>query len=349
MVDSSLLEASTRASAKSPVPLIDFSRWRPGSLNERKKIAEEVDAACRRIGFLVIKGHSVPPEVVAGIDRATRAFFDLPLEAKRSYSSKKPEVFRGYTEVNSTALSRAYDDEDGAPDFREGFSINRISIDGDDEYYNTDFARSMFADNIWPDAIEDFKPAWESYYRALEELASEIMQSFALALGVEQDYFEPKIRKHMTGLLASNYPEPAAETAGSIIRAGAHTDYGTVTILHADDVPGGFQVQTDDGVWRDVPIVPGAFIVNIGDMMARWTNDRWVSTIHRVVGPPRDRVIGSRRQSFAFFHYPNCDAIVECLPTCEGTTGPKYAAISAGTYLLEKLQQIQTGKAYRAP
>lgn len=324
------------------IPLIDISGWRSGSSARRREIAGEVDRACREIGFLIIGGHSVSPDVVERIERTTRAFFDLPLEVKLSYASKDPSVFRGYARINTAALARAYNDEASPPDFRETFSINRISIDPADPYFTTEYARRIFAPNIWPDVIGDFQASWEEYYRSMEQLASELMQIFATALGLEETFFEDRIDKHTTGLLASNYPEPIGDLIGNQIRAGAHTDYGSLTILHAEKKPGGLQVQTAEGVWKDVPIIPGAFVINIGDLLARWTNDRWVSTIHRVVNPPHDRIAGSRRQSFAFFHQPNYDAVIECLPTCRGEVGPRYEPINSGEYLESKLIQIQT-------
>jgi len=118
------------------------------------------------------------------------------------------------------------------------------------------------------------------------------------------------------------------------LRAGAHTDFGTMTILKPDAAPGGLQVRTPAGEWAPVKAPPGALVVNIGDMMARWTNDRWVSTLHRVVNPPPDAALGSERLSIGFFHQPNYDALVECLPSCRGAgEPPRYPAVRAGDHL----------------
>jgi isopenicillin N synthase-like dioxygenase len=123
------------------------------------------------------------------------------------------------------------------------------------------------------------------------------------------------------------------------LRRGAHSDYGSLTILHQDDAPGGLQVLTADDRWEDVPHLPGAYVVNIGDMLARWTNDRWVSTVHRVVNPPR-QLATSDRISIPFFHQPNHDAIVEALPSCVGPENPpRYGPVSSGEWVLRQTRR----------
>ncbi len=122
------------------------------------------------------------------------------------------------------------------------------------------------------------------------------------------------------------------------LRAGAHSDYGSLTILLPEAAPGGLEILAPDGAWRPVPAIPGAFIVNIGDLMARWTNDRWVSTVHRVVNPPADALGSVRRQSLAFFHQPNYDALIECIPGCAGPGRPvRHAPITSGNHRLMKV------------
>jgi isopenicillin N synthase-like dioxygenase len=166
------------------------------------------------------------------------------------------------------------------------------------------------------------------------------MRLFALALDLDEHWFDDKVDKHMTNFSVSNYPDQPHALPGSQLRAGAHTDYGSITILKTEDKPGGLEVRAADGRWAAVPIVPGAFIINIGDLMAQWTNDAWVSTMHRVVNPPRDQAAGSRRQSLIFFHQPNYDAVVECLPSCRGA-GAKYPPTTSGEHLWAKLQKMQ--------
>ena len=125
------------------------------------------------------------------------------------------------------------------------------------------------------------------------------------------------------------------------LRAGAHSDFGSVTLLATDGSPGGLQVKMPDGAWHDIMPVEGAYIVNLGDLMAQWTNDRWRSTLHRVVTPPLDLAANSRRHSMVFFHQPNFDALIECLPTCLAPgERPKYAPVTSGAHLHAQLAKI---------
>jgi isopenicillin N synthase-like dioxygenase len=199
--------------------------------------------------------------------------------------------------------------------------------------------RRIFAPNIWPDNIPGFADTWTEYYLAMERLATSLMRLFALALDLDEYWFDSKIDKHMTNLAVSNYPDQPHVLRAGQLRAGPHTDYGSLTILKTEDKPGGLEVLGADGKWRLVPVVPNTLVINLGDLMARWTNDRWVSTTHRVVNPPRGRNRDSRRQSLIFFHQPNYDAMIECLPSCRGADGARYAPITSGKHLLTKLQK----------
>jgi isopenicillin N synthase-like dioxygenase len=176
----------------------------------------------------------------------------------------------------------------------------------------------------------------------MEGLSKTFMHIFAIALNLPEMHFDQFYGSGHSSLNGIHYPEQLDEPLPGQLRSGAHTDWGDLTILKTDDAPGGLQVWLPEGDWADVPRVPGAFIVNLGDMMMRWTNDRWVSTLHRVVNPPRDSARGSRRLSLVFFHNLNDDAIVECIETCTGPGRPaKYPPIRASEFLRSKMQQAQ--------
>ena len=165
------------------------------------------------------------------------------------------------------------------------------------------------------------------------------MRIFALALDLPGEFFADKIDHPISALRIMNYPEQAVAPAAGQLRAGAHTDYGSLTILLQEAAPGGLQVRAPDGVWHNVPAVPGTFVVNLGDLMARWTNDRWRSTLHRVVNPPTDAGGSTRRQSIAFFHQPNWDAEIACLPGCLAPGElPKYPPVRSGPHLMSKFR-----------
>jgi isopenicillin N synthase-like dioxygenase len=161
-------------------------------------------------------------------------------------------------------------------------------------------------------------------------LADTVMRIFAVALGKPEGFFDDKIDHHISRLRVRNYPAQPTPPAPGQIRAGAHSDYGSLTLLATEDKPGGLQVCNAQGAWVDVPIVPGTFIVNIGDLMARWTNDTWVSTLHRVVNPPPDADGDTRRLSLVFFHNPNHDAeIASLVPDCPA----RYPPTTSGAHL----------------
>jgi isopenicillin N synthase-like dioxygenase len=331
----------TPVTTDSSVPVIGLADYFTGSAADKQRIVREIDDACRSIGFLIVSDHGVSPELIARTHATARTFFDLPDATKRRFTTPDPTIYRGYYALETNAVAYSRDDLAAPPDYREIYSINRISIDPTDRYYNSPLGRRIFAPNIWPDVVPDLRESWTQYYAAMEQLATSLMRMFALALGLDEHWFDDKVDKHMTNFAVSNYPDQPEELPNGQLRAGPHTDYGSLTILKTEDKPGGLEVLDSTGCWRAVPIVPDSFIINLGDLMAQWTNDRWVSTMHRVVNPPRDRAIGSRRQSLIFFPQANYDALVECLPTCRGAGGAKYSPITSGEHLLTKMQKMQ--------
>jgi isopenicillin N synthase-like dioxygenase len=334
------------------VPVIDLSPWRSGGADARRALAREVDRTCREIGFMVIAGHGIDAGLIASVEATSRAFFDLPLEEKMRIVRPAPDVTRGYLPLKAEVLvrSRGYD---GVGDLNESLMIGPVDVPVDvahTAYYTAPAAGRHFAPNLWPGQPAGLRAAYESYYRAMEVLACDLMQLFALALDLPEIFFDASVDRHISRLRVRNYPAPLVPPEPGQLRAGAHSDYGSLTILKPENRPGGLQVQASDNTWSDVPHVPESFVVNIGDMLARWTNDRWVSTLHRVVNPPPERAAESRRQSLVFFHNPNYDAVVSCLPSCAGpANAPKYPPTTSGGHLREKFlatqQAIPSGSA----
>jgi isopenicillin N synthase-like dioxygenase len=327
------------------VPIIDIAPFRHGDAAARRTIARAVDDACRRIGFLVITGHGVPTALIERVDALSRAFFDLPLAAKMAVRRPAPDVTRGYIALEGEAVARSRGTATPG-DLNESLMVGPIDVPAGDPYYTCDAAGKHFAPNLWPAEPAGLKPAYIEYFRTMEVLAADLMRSFALALELAPDFFDDKIDRHISRLRVRNYPSQTATPADGQLRAGAHSDYGSLTILRAEDRPGGLQVFTREGDWVDVPIVPDCFIVNIGDLMAQWTNDHWVSTLHRVVNPPPERAGDSRRQSLVFFHNPNYDAPVECLASCRSATrAAKYPPTTSGEYLRARFTATQNAMA----
>jgi isopenicillin N synthase-like dioxygenase len=166
----------------------------------------------------------------------------------------------------------------------------------------------------------------------MEALAGRMLHIFAVALGLPEDWFDDKVDRHLGTLAANHYPEQPTAPAPGQLRVRAHVDFSTLTILYQDDAPGGLQIHQRGVGWIDVPAVPGSFVVNLGDLMGRWTNDHWVATPHRVVNPPADQAM-TRRFSLPFFHLPNHDAVIEVIPTCVSEDRPaRFAPVLAGEW-----------------
>jgi isopenicillin N synthase-like dioxygenase len=285
--------------------------------------------AASRCGFLSIVGHGVAPDVSDAAWAQARAFFDLPLDDKMTVAMPRPGYPYGYSPLMGETLAASLGNG-GPPDYKESFAIGPVDPP---QHALTDPDESFaWSANLWPTALPEFRDAWETYFREMSALAARLLSTMAVALGLAPSHFESSIDRHTSAMRALNYPTPTSTNPGQI-GAGAHTDYGTLTILLADPVQQGLQVRDSVGEWHSLTAEPGSFIVNLGDAMARWTNDRWRSTLHRVVLPT------ARRQSIAFFHNANWDAIIECLPTCQSADEPaKYAPIAAGPHLMSKFR-----------
>jgi len=317
------------------VPVIDIAPYIEGSPTGKAAVGLAIDRACRDIGFFTIVGHGVPESLVRRMSRVSRAFFDLPLEEKLAVKRPKPEQSRGYIGIGDENLAYSLD-QTGITDLKELFAIGPVAV-LDDAYYRRPEAYPAFAPNVWPERPSELRAVWTEYYRAMERLAATIMRVFALALDAPEDFFRDKTDRHMSGLRVLNYPDQPSPPLPGQLRAGPHTDYGAVTILAPENAPGGLEVLNRRSEWVEVAVAPGAFVLNIGDLMMRWTNDRWISTLHRVVNPPRDAALGSRRQSIVFFHQPNYDALVECLPSCSSVANPpRYEPVTSGQHRLAK-------------
>ena len=314
-------------------PALDLARFEAASAGDRRAIGAEIDAICRATGFLNLVGHGVPEPTIAALWREAEAFFALPMARKLAARAPAPGYPYGYLPPLAEALARSKG-VDSPPDLKESFNGGPESApDGLDD---ADALAFCYAPTIWPEAPAGFRAAWREYYRAMERLAARVMRVFATALELPQDFFAPYIDSAVSALRALNYPALERPPEPGQIRAGAHTDYGSLTILLPQAGSRGLEIYSPQGRWIEIPPAPGAFVVNIGDLMARWTNDRWVSTLHRVVVPADGGA--ERRQSFAFFHQPNWDALIEPLP---GQTA-KYAPVRSGPYLMAKFKSTAT-------
>jgi len=229
-------------------------------------------------------------------------------------------------------------DRQAPPDLFERYRIGPVDVFAAE--LMAQYGETAYAPNIWPEGPAEFKVVMQSYYQQVNQLAQDLLGIFALSLGLERQWFANKVDHSMASLAINHYPAQTQPALPGQLRAGPHTDYGTLTIVAPTSAPGGLQIRTKNGTWQDVSVEPGTFVVNIGDMMAQWTNDRWVSTVHRVANPSATDALASRRLSLVFFHQPNPDALIQCIPTCvEAGQVEKYLPVNAGEYITAKINR----------
>ncbi len=324
------------------IPVIDIHHFYAGSQADKERIAQQINQACEQIGFFCITGHSVPQSIIDEAFDISRQFFDLPLAEKLSVSVPPGAAYHGYTAIaNSASLAKTLNGE-SPPDLREYFYMGKDDIPAGDAYYQTELARYFFAPNLWTESPPNFRTIINRYFQQMEILSTDLMRLFAIALGLPESFFDAKVDKHGSHLILINYPEQPQPPLPGQLRASPHTDFGTLTIVYQDRVEGGLQILDKQDEWVDVGYVPGAFVINIGDLMARWTNDRWTSTLHRVVNPPADIATTSRRQSFAYFHQPNYNIQIECLEGCSHDGYPaRYLPIISGENYRDKILKMK--------
>ena len=315
--------------SKAP-PLIDLRAFENGDGETRQNYAEQVDAICQSTGFLAITNHGISVETTTNLWRSVQQFFDLSIEQKQQSKILHPGYPYGYMGSESETLSASIGNQT-PPDIKETFNGGPQHTPS--TITDPDALAFCYATTPWPSQPPAFKDSWINYYVAMEALAQRIMQLFAVALRLSPDFFDSYIDAPISALRAINYPPQSRAPQKDQLRAGAHSDYGTLTILWPEDDSRGLEIQLLDGTWQEVTPIPGAFIINIGDLMARWTNNRWRSTIHRVTNPDtRDQA--SRRQSIAYFHQPNWDAVIKCLTDAE----PMHEPTTSGPYLMGKFK-----------
>lgn len=326
------------------VPTIDVRDWKHGNAERRREIASAVDRACSQVGFMQILGHGIPDSILDAMRTATDELFALPLETKLALRPEHPGINRGYAPRNTESLAYSQGAEHALPDLFEAFNIGLDELP--DEPFYRDAPHHFFAANVWPAELPELRPALTQYFDRAVELALMLTDVFALALSLPEHWFRPYVDRSTLTMRVNHYERKAGEPepVGGQLRMGAHTDYGVLTVLYADAVPG-LQILGPDSRYHDVMPSPGALLVNLGDLTAIWTNDRWRSTLHRVV-PPWAASGADLRRSVALFFDANYDARIECLPTCTNAEHPpKYPAVLAGDHLIAKIMGPRLGRA----
>lgn len=306
---------------KNLLPIIDLNGFvKVPSVFDR--VTVEIGAACRGPGFFYIVNHGVSSELISAVFALSKAFFEKPVAEKDRLAMTVIGNNRGYSGLKNERL-----DPDKPADLKEAFNIGLELPENHPEINDRYRGR-----NGWPEEPE-FKSTMLEYYDACLALGQSLHRAFARDLGLPLDFFANKIDRPMATLRLLHYPPQPKDAKAGEIGAGIHTDYGNITLLMTDDV-GGLEVRKrGHEAWIPAPPIPGAFIVNIGDCLMRWTSDVYVSTPHRVIN-----ATGRERYSLAYFLDPNPDAIVEAIESCVDTrAAPKYQPVSGADYLTERL------------
>jgi len=313
------------------VPVIDLAPWFDGDAGDRAAVAQQVDRALRTSGFLLVTGHGVPAEVRARTRAVAREFFALPTAVKARYATTVGG--RGWLPPGAEANGYA-EGTPTPPDLKESFSLAADQPTGD-----AVIDARWFRPNVWPAEVPQMQPVVSDYIARVHALSDELMALCAVALGLPPGYFAPYLDHPTYGVNLNWYPpgDPDQAPEPGQYRIGPHTDFGTVTVLDREPGRGGLQVFSSDGRWADAPYDPAALTVNIGDLLARWTGDRWRSTRHRVL-PPQPEAPGEDLLSLIFFYELNHDAVVESLPAPIGRTS--FPPVIAHEYLAGKLDAI---------
>ncbi|MEJ0068532.1 MAG: 2-oxoglutarate and iron-dependent oxygenase domain-containing protein [Pseudomonadota bacterium] len=313
------------------IPVIDVAPLFGGTDDGARNVAEQIRRASVEVGFFYVCGHNVSRDLMRAVLMAAKYFFALPDASKRAIQVNR--AHRGYVPFAQTTLGRAY-----KADLKESFNV-AFPFAADDPEVTA--GKPLIGVNQW---LAD-EPTWrgviEDYYAAVFELGQRLLEGIALALGAERDFFRARYRRPLVRARLLHYPPQPSATDDAQFGAAPHTDWGCITVLWQDEV-GGLQVRNRSGQWIDAPPIEDSFVINIGDMLERWSNDLFVSTPHRVVNRS-----GRERYSIPVFYDPDFDTVVECLPNCSNADNPpKYPRTVAGDYITAKYDEAY---AYRRP
>ena len=304
-------------------PRFDLSKFESATGAQRKQLSAALDTICSETGFVILEGHGVDEKMIERQWSVINDFFAAPSSIKEKAKVPYSGYPYGWIGPDQEALAASKGDST-PPDLKESFNGGpRVVPKQIQDQAAYDFC---YQPTLWPD-VDDFQDVWESYYSEMEMLAHRVMSAFAEALGLENSYFNNFIDHPISALRALHYPATKSSILQKQQRAGAHTDYGSLTILLPQEETSGLQIKRGDK-WIDVPAPKNCFVINIGDLMELWTGGRWVSTLHRVVAKPDQ----AARKSIAYFHQPNWDAVIKPMQ------GSDYEEVISGPYQMSKFK-----------
>jgi isopenicillin N synthase-like dioxygenase len=317
------------ASTTFHVPVIDIAPSCGGDLGARLHVARALGDALENVGFATVIGHGIDESLMDSTYAAMREFFALPMAEKMRVCPPEQAKARGYLPPGIESVAATLN-ADRPPDLCEALVFAGLARP------QSDAAKP----NIWPERPAQLRHLVLRYNTELCALGRHLMRLAALALDLDEQYLDSYFADPSITLRFVNYPDQIVAPLPGQLRYGAHHDYGGLTILRQDEAPGGLEVCDSEGTWHSVPPSPGGFVINVGDLLSRWTNGRWCSTLHRVVNPGRDSTGSTQRLSMVAFLSPNEASDIACLPSCATRANPpRWPTVKAGEYIRAKIQK----------
>lgn len=313
------------------LPVIDISGLRSPLAADRRAVAAVIRASCLDKGFFYIVGHGIPVSEMDAAFAASKTFFDLPAAEKLKLDLKTSKASRGYEPLEAQTL------EPGAPpDLKEGFYIGTELAEDHPRVRAGEYKQGP---NQWPPSLPAFRATMDAYFGEMTKLGELLMRGIALSLDLDERHFDDFCADALVRLRLLHYPPQPPKPVEGQKGVGAHTDFGGLTIL-LQDACGGLQVfDQRNNDWIHAAPIPGSYVVNLGDLIARWTNDVYRSTLHRVINTS-----GNERYSIPFFFHGNPNYVVSCLPNCCAPgEQPKYPPATVETHFQDRYQ-----RSYRA-
>jgi isopenicillin N synthase-like dioxygenase len=307
------------------IPSVDLADFLSGDPVRKNDFVQKLGKAYEEVGFVAVKNHGVPDELIGDLYRYVQEFFSLPLDKKRSYEIPELAGQRGYT-----SFGKEHAKGSDAPDLKEFFQYGQVPRDN--------YKEEEYPDNVRVNEVAPFNKTFDDAYRAFEQSGTALLQAISLYLGLDEHYFDQYVHNGNSILRAIHYP-PITQEPASAIRAEQHEDINLITLLVGASADG-LEILTKQGEWVPVTSLPEQIVVNVGDMLQRFTNNKLRSTTHRVVNPKRE-LWHTSRFSIPFFLHPRSSMSLRCLDTCIDDAHPKaYEDATAGEYLDERLREI---------
>ncbi len=308
------------------IPTVDLQEFWSGDEQKQAAFVQQLGEAFEEVGFVAVKGHGIPEDLIGQLYEQVKTFFGLPVDYKNKMELPGLAGQRGYT-----SFGKEHAKQSDAPDLKEFFQFGQTVEDEDP-------IKSQYPQNVVVDQLPEFNPTMLGAYRAFEKAGSALLEAIAIHIGLDKDYFAGKIQNGNSILRAIHYP-PITEEPENAIRAEQHEDINLITLLVGASAEG-LQLLTKADEWIPITARPGEIVVNVGDMLQRLTNNKLRSTTHRVVNPPRE-LWHTSRFSIPFFLHPRAEMKLDCLDSCITEERPlAYEPITAGEYLDERLREI---------